>query len=186
MQRIWSFARRGGVLLAAASISAVAMSGVTPRFAVAACGLSIVDVKHGPKYDNYDHGPSWEVIGSHPQTLSFANSLAYSNTYSATVTVGAPVVSAALGFEVGKTLTTETGATFAVPADGHRWALQAGTVDHTVTFNVKDNCEGIVGRGVATERGPVTVRQFQLETDGYRATPGVSGGGARPGPSLSR
>jgi hypothetical protein len=144
------------------------------------CGVSLINIKHNQRYSNYFHGPTWEVIGSSPTTLSFTNALAYNNSFSATVTLNAQIVSAALGFIVGKTITTQTGATFPVPADAHRWVLQAGTVDDLVTFDVKSNCGGVIGQGHATETGPITVRHFQLETGGYSAP----GQGARPRPSL--
>src|SRR5947209_13229090 len=78
------------------------------------CDVSLINIKHNQRYSNYFHGPTWEVIGSSPTTLSFTNALAYNNSFSATVTLNAQIVSAALGFIVGKPITTQTGATFPV------------------------------------------------------------------------
>lgn len=141
------------------------------------CAFNLTNVKRGPQYDNYSHGPDWEVIGFHPQTLSFNHALGYTNTFSATVTVSAQVVSAALGFQVSKQMTTQVGSTYPVPQDGHRWKLVAGTVDRTVTFDVVSSCKpGVVGNGYAKETGPITVKTVRFKSGSYEP----EGCGARP------
>jgi hypothetical protein len=178
---IWSSVCHRFSALTVVGVSAVALALVgAPAAGAAPCGFEIFNIGHGPEYDNYGHGPTWSIVGEPGETLKFDHSLAYTNTWSANVTLSASVVSASLGFSVGKTETTTTGASFTVPQDGAgRWALQAGTIDQTVTFHVKDSCSGKeVGLGSATKTGPITTRHFKLAPDSTVAD--GRGGGGQP------
>jgi hypothetical protein len=123
--------------------------------------INIINVKTGPKYASYNHGPDWEVSGIYPETLSISRTLTYTNSYSSTVNVSSTAVSQALGFTVSEAISTQVGATFPVPHDGKYWVLQAGTQDFPMTFDLEEQCgttKNIVGHGTAVKTGRVITR----------------------------
>jgi hypothetical protein len=126
--------------------------------------VNLINIKSGPKYANYRHGPDWEVSGTYPETLSISRSLSYTNTYTSTVTVSAETVSNALGFSVARSVTTQVGATFPVPNDHQYWVLQAGTQDAPITFDIQLECSGsdrrTIGHGSAVKTGRIITRNL--------------------------
>ncbi|MFF3414167.1 hypothetical protein ACFYW9_05635 [Streptomyces sp. NPDC002698] len=91
------------------------------------------------------------VKGRGPITLTLTNSETVSNTRSASITVTAGSVSAAVGFDVTKSRTKSMAASWAVPR-GKTGTLKAYPLYKTYTFKAYSKLDGsYVGKGTARQ-----------------------------------
>jgi hypothetical protein len=126
--------------------------GILPTYKVENAKLSY-------SFDNFDHGPEWMVSGYAPGTLILSKTVESSNSFSVSVEIPAPLISAALGFDVTESLSFTAGFEFEMPEEprGHKWILEAGTRDDVYIYDVQRYCgskpDGPPVRGRAEKTG---------------------------------
>ncbi len=119
----------------------------------------VENVKKSYSYDNFDHGPEWEVSGYGPGKLGLSRTVESSNTFSVSVEIPVSAISAAVGFDVTESVSYTASFEFEMPAEprGYRWTLEAGTRDDVYIFDVQKYCgtkrDGAPTRGEARKTG---------------------------------
>jgi hypothetical protein len=119
----------------------------------------IENVKKSYSFDNFDHGPEWQVSGYGPGKLGLSRTVESSNSFSVSVEVPVSAISAAVGFDVTQSVSYTASLEFEMPAEprGVRWTLAAGTRDDVYIFDVQKYCgntrHGAPTRGEARKTG---------------------------------
>jgi hypothetical protein len=119
----------------------------------------VENVKRSYSFDNFDHGPEWEISGKGPGKLALSRTVESSNTFSASVEIPVSAISAAVGFDVTESVSYTASFEFEMPAEprGYQWILRAGTRDDVYIYDVQKYCgtkrDGAPTRGEARKTG---------------------------------
>jgi hypothetical protein len=119
----------------------------------------VENAKLSHSYDNFDHGPEWMISGYAPGTLILSKTVESSNSFSVSVEIPTPQISAALGFDVTESVSFTASFEFEMPEEprGHKWILEAGTRDEVYVYDVQRYCgnkpDGRPVRGRAEKTG---------------------------------
>jgi hypothetical protein len=119
----------------------------------------VENVKLSHSFDNFEHGPEWQVSGYGPGTLGLSRTVESSNSFSVSVEIPVSAISAAVGFDVTQSVSYTASLEFEMPAEprGYRWTLEAGTRDDVYVFDVQKYCgntrHGAPTRGEARKTG---------------------------------
>jgi hypothetical protein len=124
----------------------------------------VENVKLSHSFDNYDHGPEWEVSGYGPGKLGLSRTVESSNSFSVSVEIPVSAISAAVGFDVTESVSYTASFELDMPAEprGYRWTLAAGTRDDVYIYDVQKYCglkrDGAPTRGEARKAGHLISR----------------------------
>ncbi len=102
-------------------------------------------MRHSGSYDNCEHGPDWMVEGQGPGKISLTRTVEASHSFSVSIEVPTPSLSAAVGFDVTESVSYEASYEFEAPAEPrhYRWYIEAGTRDDVYVYDVQRFCLGL-------------------------------------------
>jgi hypothetical protein len=157
----------GAAILTATAVNPSHAAATGPQAAAGTCveTRKVVNVRNIGTMTTYPSGLGWEVVGQNGNTISLNHAVGFSNSYSASASITAGAVTIGVGFDVTRSFSASTQASFTVPA-GQKWLLYAYLeyVWYDFQIRVTNSCTGswIGGHGDAYKYWRIGYNQIRI------------------------